>query len=212
MSIATPSQLPGVISGRDLDHLGYPFQRLREAARLLRKRVQKGSLGEAVTEFLKPVFEAVPDDPATDETVETGSQAEGQGNAATVLLLPLFRLPALRGFWERELRRERFERLRTVLPEAWFADGTVLPPGGALPGLGLAGWDEFFRIRPHSRLLLVRVGGGRPVEAEEFSAAAGGLVLNARVHEAAAEFASRPAVLLEETGLGGPEHRSPLTQ
>lgn len=214
MSDLRPSPLATDLAGHRLTH---SIRRLSDAAKLLRKRVKNESFNGAVVEFLRPVFRAVPEDldidlAAEDDflrrlragqgdslrwSAESGSEhSRTSCEATSAFLLALLRVPALRGFWERELRRERFERLRAKLPEAWFADGRELPPGGALPGLGIARWADFFRVRPHNRLVLVRLGGGRPAEAELLTAADGGPALARRIREVAAEFSNRPAIVI----------------
>lgn len=70
-------------------------------------------------------------------------------------LLALFRLPALREFWIRELRGSHFHRLERVLPRVWFV--TEDPPvGSVVPGLDLISWRE---VVVHPELKRVEIGG-----------------------------------------------------
>lgn len=53
----------------------------------------------------------------------------------------LLRLRFLREFWEQELRRNHFELLVSLVPDAWVLDPAPLPPGAVIPRLELANWD-----------------------------------------------------------------------
>lgn len=54
----------------------------------------------------------------------------------------LLHLPALRSFWAQELRLAHFEALRSMVPQSWFADEAVIPPGAVIAGLGTADWTK----------------------------------------------------------------------
>lgn len=54
----------------------------------------------------------------------------------------LLRLRPLRGFWERELRRDTVNNLLELLPDAWLLDPTPLPHGSVIPGLEIASWND----------------------------------------------------------------------
>ena len=90
-------------------------------------------------------------------------------------LLALLHLPALRGFWDRALRRSHFVRLRRVLPRAWFVTADSPPAGAVVPGLGITSWDRlpmsgsFLRVTVAAGEVViedVKTGGARPIIAE----------------------------------------------
>jgi hypothetical protein len=67
--------------------------------------------------------------------------AEG-GLASFAAERALLHLPALRSFWMQELRSAHFEALKQIVPQAWFADDSVIPPGAVIAGLGTADWSQ----------------------------------------------------------------------
>jgi hypothetical protein len=63
----------------------------------------------------------------------------------------LLHLPALRGFWRKELRQHHFDELRSLVPQAWMMDDSAVPPGAVIHGLGITSWEKwltFGRRRP----------------------------------------------------------------
>lgn len=70
-------------------------------------------------------------------------------------LLALLRLPALRKFWIRELRRNHFRRLERVLPRVWFVIEDP-PVGAVIPGLNATSWRE---IDGRAELARVEIDG-----------------------------------------------------
>lgn len=122
-------------------------------------------------------------------------------------LCALLHLPALRGFWERVLRRARFERLCRLMPEAWFLDPVALPPGAVLPVLHSTSWHDFVR-RFHARrsFAVVPVSGSdasgwidlRPTRSPEH--------WHEMIRTAIQTFPSRPSVLIEVDEPGEESH------
>lgn len=72
--------------------------------------------------------------------------------------------PALVAYWERELKAERFERLRRVLPPTWILDPRPLPPHATVPGLSLGGkpvqnWQQLLGLSQKERRLVLKPSG-----------------------------------------------------
>jgi hypothetical protein len=167
--------------------LGWELHCLRKAARLLATRVRNETLPAALVEFLKPVMAASADDddsvPGTIFSLRVrvhGDEARVSLDAleeagVTPCLLALLHLPALRGFWDRNLRRSHFARLRRVLPCAWFVTAGPLPVGAVVPGLGITSWDRLPRSGSFLRVPVaagevvmedVKAADARPIVAE----------------------------------------------
>ncbi|RBP39724.1 hypothetical protein DES53_109151 [Roseimicrobium gellanilyticum] len=72
-------------------------------------------------------------------------------DAAAPLWLALLRLRPLRSVWESMLRRDHFETLLQVLPDAWLLDPTPLPPGAVIPRLELASWENLPYVQREGR-------------------------------------------------------------
>lgn len=62
-------------------------------------------------------------------------------DAEAPLWLALLRLRPLRGLWESALRRDHFEALLQIFPDAWLLDPHPLPPGAVIPRLELPDWE-----------------------------------------------------------------------
>lgn len=152
--------------------LGWELHCLRDAALLLAARVRNETLPAALVEFLKPVLAASADDDDTMPEKSFSLRVMVHGGEARIAhdalkdagvspcLLALLHLPALRGFWDRALRRSHFGRLRRVLPRAWFVTADPLPVGAIVPGLGITSWD---RLPTSKSLLRVPVAAGEVV-------------------------------------------------
>lgn len=147
LDLIADGMAPGEVAA--LRSLGWELERWRSGTRLLAARLRNGTLSGPLKDFLSsvPVIEM----PDTDDSVtlhltlrQTGSgmrllvpwAALGE-RAVSARHIALLRLPALRGFWERVLRRGHFQRLLRVLPHAWFLETDAPPPGAIIPGLGL---------------------------------------------------------------------------
>ncbi len=80
------------------------------------------------------------------------------------LSFALLHHPALETYWERELKGERCERLRRVLPPTWILDPRPLPPHATVPGLQLGGkpvqdWQQLLRLTQKERHLVIKPSG-----------------------------------------------------
>ena len=140
---------------KTLRSLGYEVMRLRMAGRTLQARVKNETLPASLAPLTRtltlPVL-AVEDALSLEVSLEAGRVrlSSSPQPFLPVPLLALFHLPALRGFWIRELRRSHFDRLRRVLPKAWFV--TEDPPVGAvIPDLGVTSWRDADDARSLSR-------------------------------------------------------------
>lgn len=128
--------------------LGWELHCLRKGARLLDARVRNGTLPAALIEFLTPVLSAPDEEKAPPILFSLRVMAREnevrvpwdalKENGVSARLLALLHLPALRHFWERALRRSHFQRLRRVLPRAWFVTDDPPPIGAVAPGFGIA--------------------------------------------------------------------------
>jgi hypothetical protein len=72
-------------------------------------------------------------------------------DAAAPIWLALLRVRPLRSVWESMLRRDHFETLLQVLPDAWLLDPTPLPPGAVIPRLELASWENLPHLQREGR-------------------------------------------------------------
>lgn len=72
-------------------------------------------------------------------------------DAAAPLWFALLRLRPLRSVWESMLRRDHFETLLQVLPDAWLLDPTPLPSGAVIPRLELANWEGLLLLQREGR-------------------------------------------------------------
>lgn len=54
----------------------------------------------------------------------------------------LLRLGILKSSWEQEMRKNLYDALNLVLPDAWVLDPTPMPPGTVIPRLELAAWQD----------------------------------------------------------------------
>lgn len=153
--------------------LGWELARLRSGLKLLAARLRNGTLSGSITDFLSraPLLAEMPDvgDPVTLNLLLRQNirgmkllvpwDALGDRQAAA-RIVALLRLPALRGFWERTLRRGHFQRLLRVLPHAWFLEADPPPPGAVVPDLGLVS-----RSRPPSDARVELLAPEKPSDA-----------------------------------------------
>jgi hypothetical protein len=80
------------------------------------------------------------------------------------LSFALLHHPALAPYWQRELKPDRFDRLRRVLPPTWVLDPRALPPHATVPGLELAGrpvqaWSQLEGLTQKERQLVIKPSG-----------------------------------------------------
>lgn len=76
-------------------------------------------------------------------------------DAAAPVWFALLRLRPLRSVWEAMLRRDHFETLLAVLPDAWLLDPSPLPPGAVIPRLELAGWEGLPHLQREGRVFAI---------------------------------------------------------
>lgn len=136
-------------AARAIRSWGWELHRLCQAAELLQTRLKRGSLRPDVAAFVatnQPSFStdalrARLREGFSQRLLVRGNQVLAawdslEENGVPAGLIALFRLPALREFWTRALRRTHHQRLKRELPLAWFVTRDPLPPGAVVPGLG----------------------------------------------------------------------------
>lgn len=137
---------------------GYRLARWQSAREVLEHRVAKKRLPEALQSFLEKWMPRLETSTEALEARFEGREdeiwlAEG-GLASSAAERALLHLPALRSFWMQELRQAHFEALRQWVPQAWFADDAVIPPGAVIAGLGTADWSQARDVVRHENLFL----------------------------------------------------------
>ncbi len=75
------------------------------------------------------------------------------------LWLALFWSPALRAYWESQLKAEDMTLLGRVIPRGWVVDPAPLPPFAEIDGLGAADWEEVARFGRKERELVLKISG-----------------------------------------------------
>lgn len=137
-------ELPGA-DVKTVRSLGFEISRLIAAGNVLVARVKNETLPSVVVPFASMLSPGTRPNGSLDLQVllhDGGVRLLGtQPTSIPVALFALFRLPALRGFWVRELRRSHFHRLQRVLPRVWFVTGDP-PVGAVIPGLNETSWRE----------------------------------------------------------------------
>ncbi len=164
--------------------LGHAFHRFQEGLTLLRQRLDRSSIAAVEPRWLQAWMQGLDTLPLPVGS-PWGTSLVWQDHAWQVLApladpagsqalpvawlqaLLLLHLPALKTFWQRALRKQRFELLQRALPRVWPLDTTPLPPGASLSGLGLASWQELPRLLAQGRRFEVRsldVNAGEAME------------------------------------------------
>jgi hypothetical protein len=152
---------------RRLKTLGHGLTRLRVASEVLRRRTAKGTGingvdqawlsawgGEVLAGSLR-----MPVDTGLSSTIEWLEKEWLVTRPVDTETLPLswlvallwLHLPALRHFWRKELRAQRFALFQRVLPQVWPLDTAPLPPGATISGLKLASWSDLPRLLESGR-------------------------------------------------------------
>jgi len=134
---------------------GYRVVRWQAAREVLRNRVEKGRVTGELGEFLVHWLAVGVLLPPADEISLTFSVTLDHlwltGGRTVLVESPLERallhLPALRRFWDQELRLRHFEALRTSVPAAWMLDAAAVPPGAVIHGLGITAWEQLGDVR-----------------------------------------------------------------
>lgn len=117
-------------------------------------------------------------------------------DAAAPLWLALLRLRPLRGVWESVLRRDHFETLLQISPDAWLLDPAPLPPGSVIPRLELPRWDRLPRLQREGRQFAIS-SPSTLEEAKELSQAAPAESWSAAMQTALETTAAQPRILVE---------------
>lgn len=137
---------------------GYRLARWQSAREVLEHRVAKKRLPEALQSFLEKWMPRLENTAEALEVRFEGHEDEiwlvEGGLASSAAERALLHLPALRSFWAQELRQAHFEALRQSVPQAWFADNAVIPPGAVIAGLGVADWSQARDVVRQEKLLL----------------------------------------------------------
>ena len=170
---------------RRVHTLGHGLFRLGEAWRLLGTRLDRGLLDEAATTWIRrwcgdALSKALPlpvDSALVVEIVWEGSRwqvaavAEGEGTCGLAdpwaAALMLLHVPALREFWRRALRAQRFVRLAGVLPKVWALDTQELRPGAVIAGAGVSSWRDLPRVMAAGRRFELLPADGGEAQAVE---------------------------------------------
>jgi hypothetical protein len=133
-----------------VESAGYRVIRWAAARRVLQARVAKnrvpGTLGEFLAHWL-------PNLAAGETAVEfwlsfehAQEEVKLAGGSIPMVNSPvergLLHLPALRAFWNQELRQQHFAALRSLVPCAWLLDDAAVPPGAVIEGLNAVSWDR----------------------------------------------------------------------
>lgn len=149
LSVTLAALLPRRSDRAAVRSAGWAFARLGFGIEILKARFRNGTLAPPLAEFMSRLelaghvhadgqleFRiAVPDQNGESPRILPETVLAFPAGA---ILLAVFWLPALRTFWERTLRRNRYRQMRCLLPRAWFITGEDPPPGTILPGLGIA--------------------------------------------------------------------------
>ncbi len=184
------SEPPAALQRR-LRTLGHGLYRLSEAWRLLHRRLDKGLLDEPTTAWIRrwcgedlarplplPVdagLRAVLEWSGKTWQVTGMAEKAGEGPIITApwaAALVLLRLPALKAFWIKALRFQRFRWLTQVLPHVWVLDDQPLRPGAVIAGVCIASWNELPRLLANGRAFELLPPGGeapQPVAATTWS-------------------------------------------
>ncbi|MDB6073320.1 MAG: hypothetical protein JWO89_960 [Verrucomicrobiaceae bacterium] len=99
-----------------------------------------------------------------------GEEVCAEAGTPWLVVLMLLHLPALRGYWLRALRTQRFAWMTKVLPQVWALDNQPLRPGSVIAGLNIGSWTDLPRLMAAGRRFeIIPVGGGKPETVEAHS-------------------------------------------
>jgi hypothetical protein len=117
-------------------------------------------------------------------------------DAAAPLWLALLRLRPLRRVWESVLRRDHFDTLLQIFPDAWLLDPAPLPPGSVIPRLELPHWDRLPHLQREGRQFAISSPSAID-GADELSEAAPPESWATAVHAALETTSAEPRILVE---------------
>ncbi|HSI63015.1 MAG TPA: hypothetical protein VLE43_07845, partial [Candidatus Saccharimonadia bacterium] len=117
-------------------------------------------------------------------------------DAEAPLWLALLRLRPLRSVWESVLRRDHFETLLQVFPDAWLLDPSPLPPGAVIPRLELSRWEELL-ARQNGSGRYVIAASGTADGAQELNSDMAAAQWTGALEGALASSATEPRILVD---------------
>lgn len=152
-----------------VESAGYRALRWAAARKVLETRVNKGRIAGDLGVFLAHWLSFAPRQTASGELwllfdcmpYHIRLVAGGEALVASPLERALLHLPALRPFWSQELRRQHFEALKAVVPQAWLLDTAAIPPGAVMQGLGVSSWEQLGSIQEEAWEIRDQTGHSR---------------------------------------------------
>lgn len=149
-----------------VESAGYRVTRWAAARGVLQARVAKnrvpGTLGEFLAHWLPNLAagEAAAEFWLSFDLAQAGVKLTGGSipMANSPVERGLLHLPALRAFWNQELRQQHFAALRSLVPRAWLLDDAAVPPGAVIEGLNAVSWDRAEAMPGQSWLIQGRAG------------------------------------------------------
>lgn len=122
------------------------------------------------------------------------------------LWLALYHHPLLKEYWRKELGKESFAALGSLIPRSWILDSRRLPPYATIPGLDIGGqpvndWQQLKHLTKKQRELVLKPSGFSAIAYESKGVAIGHDMPEqewaARVQEALDRFEHQPYILQE---------------
>lgn len=122
------------------------------------------------------------------------------------LWLALYHHPLLKNYWRRELGKEAFGALCSLIPRSWILDSRPLPPHATIPGFDIGGqpvndWQQLKRLTKKQRELVLKPSGFSAIAYESKGVAIGHDMPETewaeRVQEALNSFETQPYILQE---------------
>jgi hypothetical protein len=147
---------------RELASFGHHLACLRTVLGALRSQHAKGRLPAAMMKHAGLCLEWLPSQTGTASVIETELVIPDTAPAHWAVLFEthwlrpswlspgaraLLHAPGLGGYWQARLRRGILQNLRRRIAPAWVVDGTPLPPGAGISGLGIHDWRDLHRLR-----------------------------------------------------------------
>ena len=120
--------------------------------------------------------------------------------------LALYHHPLLKEYWRKELGKEPFAALGSLIPRSWILDPRRLPPHATIPGLDIGGqpvndWQQLKHLTKKQRELVLKPSGFSDIAYESKGVAIGHDMPErewaGRVQEALDRFEHQPYILQE---------------
>ena len=154
---------------RRMASAGHHVALFGEALEALRRRAAKGRLPDALLSHVRLALARLPETRMGDAfavTIGLGEATDGKpfewmledAGGSAELSLParaLLHLPGLKRTWSGWLRESVLADLLQRLPRAWVVEPLDMPPHGAIAGLGIAVWEDLWRLRESGRAFRV---------------------------------------------------------